>query len=1788
MLKRILSVLLIAGMLSVGMPLDSYALESANAYEYYDDADGNTESDGNVEIDGNAEIDANAEITDGGDSTGIATDTEEIEVIDSTDVTLSEAQFEDKEALSADVAEVSSATAGEDYADNQIIMLADSKEEAIEYGRAYEESTGHRFELISFSHGVATFEISEYETDYETECDGAENTENDDTTRDIGNTANNKNSQIKEQFEDALGGGDAVEAAVILAADTDNDLPAVAPNYYLNLDSPTDNEPFADAFLKKTTLAGGVETDVAEYQFYHEVIGSKYLFDEMDELSADKEHYDGPLNRDFLDNLNEVVVEVIDTGINASHEDFVQSSLYGGGSVIYHPENFATEDPSAYDDKNGHGTNVAGIIGNAVNDKGGRGIAGGVKLKPANVYNSEGKVKTDSVLSAINAATERKSAYERGVRDEIGYTSENICVITMSLGTASYNSLFQKAINEAYANGIVVVASAGNDGNPVLNYPASYDNVLSVASVNAKGVRSQFSNFGHTVDVAAPGGDYARIINGEAVPAQEIYASGIGSDTSYISKRGTSQAAPMAAALAALIKANNIDVTPEQTEGIIKGSARQLDPYDNVGAGVINVASALGLDTGAGSVTSSQPGGYVEDGCEVHLSCDFDDKCGTSYEGMIYYTLDGTVPDYINNSASTKIYDVKGDTPITLTRGENQKSVTLMARPLLFGVWGDVTSFTYSFVEKKIEINSSTGRNDLSVGKSMKLIATDSESGESVPVYWHSSDTSVVTVDVKGNAKAVANSIVPITITASSKDGKYTDATYEIDISTNALKVELEPLEETIEGGDTLIGLYDKNTILMYSNKLKDGKVIRYDIGAGKPYEEGVLTTEKKYHVFPERASQDVIFSSSDSKVATVSKDGIVTPLKSGFSTITIMASDGSGVKDSFRVKCECGITSIAISSQSGNCYVASGQRFTPSVTFNEGKSIPDNKALKWKFTEESIMHGIKYYASINEKTGVVSVFSDCDVSMTGENAPQIVAYSEAYNVTSNPLSVEIFQKTKKAMLSDDLTNDDNYMCNVYYMRKGDSVEVDDDFVEFEPYYCMPNWDYAKGVIVKSSNPKVVSVISPYAGHEKYDITAVAPGTATVTVTANDASKVSKSFKVTVINSIDIKISGRNVLNSGNSITYTAGINGTTSIPAGLGVNWDVVVKWTKIDGEEATLSTTGINNRFNVVMKGNKCTITQKTKKNNGKIEPGENYTLIVFASLINAESGESFKSRPTGKEIKTSSLAQAYGSITESIGVKIAGEPVSEYVFDKLGNNVRIEPYAVPEAAYQEGYIYKSSNEKVAKVISSSSSAAVIEPKGSGTCYITVTAGDNSNKSCKLKVTVATPSVKSISLADVSAARLKSVKLRTELSGGCVDPAGCVYGENEFVTADDFQIKFSDCNRSLESAIEQGLITAWSAASTNTKVIRVEYAPAGGGNPSGYKIIPVAKGSAKVRVSLEGSSRYVDIPVTVVSPLMEVVVDVKSGAVSSAAGSAVMKAGGVVTLRVSAKSGASKTGVKYEYVGSEEEVADMKQYATLTTGGVIIAASASKIGTEARTLKIRAKATDIWGAASDTYTVNILPGVVYISSLKVHAAGDCYNLASGLKVTMAATCNADATKKNITWHIYDEGADDASEGSQYATITSGGVVKAKAGLGEKKTVEVVAVAKEGNPTPCRSERVKVTLYPSVKTLRIVSDGISGDMTGTSAGTKEIHTGDVLDMHVEAESSVGGASSCGEYTVTYTTGAAKVYLEKNPETHKYDGSCFSVYGLSKGSVRITVKALDGSGKSAGFVVKVK
>ncbi len=270
---------------------------------------------------------------------------------------------------------------------------------------------------------------------------------------------------------------------------------------------------------------------------------------------------------DITTGSRDVVVAVIDTGVNYNHPDLKDNvwvneaearGLKGvdddGNGIIddIHGASFVTASSPTGDpmDDHGHGSHCSGTIGARGDDgKGLVGVAWNTRIMGVKFLSKDGSGSLDGALKAIDYAS-----------------SMGAKVLSNSWGGGGYSETLKQAIERSNAKDALFVAAAGNesnnnDSNPT--YPATYDvpNVLSVAAIDNRGQIASFSNYGKTkVHVGAPGVNIMSSITG----------------TGYDSWSGTSMATPHVSGMAVLLASNEPNLTGVEMKQRIIATAQPI------------------------------------------------------------------------------------------------------------------------------------------------------------------------------------------------------------------------------------------------------------------------------------------------------------------------------------------------------------------------------------------------------------------------------------------------------------------------------------------------------------------------------------------------------------------------------------------------------------------------------------------------------------------------------------------------------------------------------------------------------------------------------------------------------------------------------------------------------------------------------------------------------------------------------------------------------------------------------------------------------------------------------------------------------------------------------------------------------------------------------------------------------------------------------------------------------------------------------------------------------------
>lgn len=247
----------------------------------------------------------------------------------------------------------------------------------------------------------------------------------------------------------------------------------------------------------------------------------------------------------------------IDNDENGYIDDIRGWDFIGPLVEFPHPDN------NPFDENFFHGTHCSGIISGVTNNT--AGIAG---------ISWNGTIMPVRFLS-------RGGGYTEDAAKAIIYAAENtVDIISMSFGSSIYCSILYDAIEYAHAKGVVLVSAAGNDNHECPHYPSAYPHVLSVAATDHNDEKASFSNYGLSVDVAAPGVDILSTMSSD-------------SPSRYDENSGTSMACPHVAGLAALLLSKNKNLTPDMIETILVNSVDEIESDGYIGSGRINAYKAI-------------------------------------------------------------------------------------------------------------------------------------------------------------------------------------------------------------------------------------------------------------------------------------------------------------------------------------------------------------------------------------------------------------------------------------------------------------------------------------------------------------------------------------------------------------------------------------------------------------------------------------------------------------------------------------------------------------------------------------------------------------------------------------------------------------------------------------------------------------------------------------------------------------------------------------------------------------------------------------------------------------------------------------------------------------------------------------------------------------------------------------------------------------------------------------------------------------------------------------------
>jgi thermitase len=283
-----------------------------------------------------------------------------------------------------------------------------------------------------------------------------------------------------------------------------------------------------------------------------------------------------------------VKVAIVDSGVDREHPD-LQGVVERGANFVFNESD---------GDGFGHGTHGAGLVAAVGNNgKGMAGVGGAVKIYDykALAYNGGGTI--DGVVAAITAAVD-----------------DGMQILNLSLQTSNASVALQQSLQYAEAQGVLIVAAAGNNTGSVA-YPGAFPESIGVAALTFQQVRAGYSNSGSALDIAAPGGDAAIAIfstwSSNTVTNPAIFANPPVANAAdrcippnktaflegkalYCTNFGTSFAAPLVTGVAALVWSLKPSLTAKEVRAIVEASVRPLNqPQTLVGKGMLDALAAV-------------------------------------------------------------------------------------------------------------------------------------------------------------------------------------------------------------------------------------------------------------------------------------------------------------------------------------------------------------------------------------------------------------------------------------------------------------------------------------------------------------------------------------------------------------------------------------------------------------------------------------------------------------------------------------------------------------------------------------------------------------------------------------------------------------------------------------------------------------------------------------------------------------------------------------------------------------------------------------------------------------------------------------------------------------------------------------------------------------------------------------------------------------------------------------------------------------------------------------------
>lgn len=617
---------------------------------------------------------------------------------------------------------------------------------------------------------------------------------------------------------------------------------------------------------------------------------------------------------------NDVVVAVVDGGIDYTHEDLSGNvgnwaELYGkegvdddnngyiddiyGWQFVYSSKNPKGTNKITADD---HGTHVAGTIGAENNNgKGVCGVAGGsgnhsgVRLLSCQIFTDDDDEEGDSDAAIKYAADAGAVICQNSWGYDGSKTMPASCKEAIDYFIANAG-IDENGNQVGPMKGGIVIFAAGNDARNYLAYPACYDKVLSVSAIAPDYRRAYYSNFATWIDVAAPGGSFK--YNGRY--ADECAVLSTLSNNEYGYMQGTSMACPHVSGVAALVvsKYGGQGFTPDKLWTYLVKGVKDIDSYNSgykglLGSGLIDAYKALSSDQGyapdaVSDLEHSNTAGEVE--LTWSVPADKDDGCADRFIIMWRVgTLDNPDPDNLPQGA---------------------KSVTVSAEDKKAG---DKMSYLLEDMDQNTKYT-------------VAIIAVDTwgnrSSVSSISFGTPANEPPVISTESSGQIQVKYNETVRVTYLVTDPDSKV--FTYELKDPSRAVSATWEDnkLHLDIFNYKKTAGSYALHLTVSDRFGASDSADLSFDllpdqapqvVSAFKPVYLGSSVDTVHFNPssaftdeIPEKMKFAVEYDRTMLLLLTV-KDGYsIKPLKYGRSVVTVRATDegGNSTTSSFAVLC--------------------------------------------------------------------------------------------------------------------------------------------------------------------------------------------------------------------------------------------------------------------------------------------------------------------------------------------------------------------------------------------------------------------------------------------------------------------------------------------------------------------------------------------------------------------------------------------------------------------------------------------------------------------------------------------------------------------------------------------------------------------------------------------------------------------------------------------------------------------------------------------------------------------